>query len=87
MISRATPAFWRAYDNLNASERESARRAFRLFSTNSGHNSLQFKKLRGYTDVWAVRVTLDVRAVGYRQGDTIEWVWIGTHDEFDKLFG
>jgi hypothetical protein len=34
VISRATPAFWRAYDNLNASERESARRAFRLFSTN-----------------------------------------------------
>jgi hypothetical protein len=48
---------------------------------------LQFKKLRGYTDVWAVRVTLDVRAVGYRQGDTIEWVWIGTHNELDKLFG
>ena len=87
MISRVTPAFWRAYDNLNASARESARRAFRLFSANPGHNSLQFKKLCGHTDVWAVRVTLDVRAVGYREGDTIEWVWIGTHNEFDKLFG
>jgi hypothetical protein len=45
----------------------------------------KLKKLRGHTDVWAVKVTLDVRAVGYRQGDTIEWVWIGTHNEFDKL--
>jgi hypothetical protein len=22
-----------------------------------------------------------------RRGDTIEWAWIGTHNEFDKLFG
>jgi hypothetical protein len=29
VISRATPAFWRAYDNLNASERGSAHRAIR----------------------------------------------------------
>jgi hypothetical protein len=27
------------------------------------------------------------RAVGKRTGDTIEWAWIGTHNEFDKLFG
>ena len=85
MISRAAPAFWRAYDNLNDSERESARHAFRLFSANSGHNSLKFKKLRGHANVWSVRVTLNIRAVGYREGDTIEWLWIGTHNEFDKL--
>jgi len=24
---------------------------------------------------------------GKRTGDTIEWAWIGTHNEFDKLFG
>ena len=53
----------------------------------SAHNSLQFKKLRGHADYWSVRVTLDVRAVGKRQGDIIEWVWVGTHNDFDKLFG
>jgi hypothetical protein len=81
------PAFWRAYGSLNQSDQESARRAFRLFSANPGHNSLQFKKLRGQAKVWSVRVTLDIRAVGYREADTIEWLWIGTHNEFDKLFG
>jgi hypothetical protein len=38
-------------------------------------------------DLWSVRVTLDIRAVGYREGDIIEWAWIGAHNEFDKVFG
>jgi hypothetical protein len=32
-------------------------------------------------------VTLSVRAVGHRDGDTIVWVWIGSHGEFDRRFG
>lgn len=44
------------------------------------------KKLRGYPDYWSVRVSRDVRVVGKRRGDTVEWAWIGTHNEFDKLF-
>jgi hypothetical protein len=59
----------------------------RLFSANPAHNSLQFKKLRGYAKLWWVRGTLEIRAVGYREGDIIEWGWIGTHKELDKLFG
>ncbi len=60
---------------------------FRLFSANAAHNSLQFKKLRGHANLWSVTLTLDIRAMGYREGDIIEWVWIGTHNDFDKLFG
>ncbi|PYI70819.1 MAG: hypothetical protein DMF02_07890 [Verrucomicrobia bacterium] len=56
MISRATPSFWRAYDKLKQSDRDSARRVFRLFSENPAHNSLQFKKLRGHANLWSVRV-------------------------------
>ena len=76
-----------AYDKLKQSDRDSARRVFSLFSANPAHNSLQFKKLRRHANLWSARVTLDVRAVGYREGDIIEWLWIGTHNEFDKLFG
>jgi hypothetical protein len=61
-------------------------RAFALFLENPRHNSLQFKKLRGYSDYWSVRVSRDIRVVGKRRGDTVEWAWIGTHNEFDKLF-
>lgn len=51
------------------------------------HNSLSLKKLAGHADLWSVRVTLDLHVVGHRRGDVITWVWIGTHNEFDKLFG
>jgi hypothetical protein len=33
-----------------------------------------------------VRVNEQYRAVGERNGDTICWAWIGTHNEFDQLF-
>ena len=86
MISRATRSFWQAYEGLNATQKRAARRAFTLFLQDPGHNSLQFKKLRGYPDYWSVRVSRDIRVVGKRRGDTVEWAWIGTHNEFDKLF-
>jgi hypothetical protein len=69
---------------LNAAQKTAARRAFALFLENPGHNSLQFKKLRGYPDYWSVRVSRDIRAVGKRTGDTIEWAWIGTHNEWSQ---
>ena len=51
------------------------------------HPSLRFKKLAGHENLWSVRVTLSVRAVGARDGDTVVWVWIGSHNEFDNKFG
>jgi hypothetical protein len=38
-------------------------------------------------NVWSVRVSAQYRAVGQRSGDEIVWVWIGSHNDFDKLFG
>ncbi len=87
MISRTTRAFWNTYAQLGKRQQVAARRAFLLFKTDASHNSLQFKKLGGYADYWSVRVSLDLRVVGRRQGDTVEWVWIGSHNEFDNIFG
>jgi plasmid maintenance system killer protein len=57
-----------------------------MFEQNPDHPSLRFKKLQGQDDVWSVRINDQYRAVGVRSGDTIEWIWIGTHNEFDNLF-
>jgi len=38
-------------------------------------------------NLWSVRVTISIRAVGHRDGDTIIWVWIGPHGQFDSKFG
>jgi mRNA-degrading endonuclease YafQ of YafQ-DinJ toxin-antitoxin module len=81
------PVFWRLWAALSEPQREQARKAYRLFTDNPAHPSLRFKPLQGWPDYWSVRVSLDVRAVGRRAGDTITWFWIGTHNRFDKTFG
>lgn len=60
--------------------------AYQVFAANSDHPSLRFKKLQGSGDFWSVRINDQYRAVGVRSGDTIQWIWIGTHNEFDNLF-
>lgn len=87
MNSRVRPSFWRAYTKLDASVKAAARRAYALFEASPEHPSLRFKKLAGYDRVWSVRINEQYRAVGERDGDTIHWAWIGTHNEFDNLFG
>jgi plasmid maintenance system killer protein len=72
---------------LDPQVREAARRAYGLFAENPDHPSLRFKKLSGYENVWSVRINEQYRAVGDRTGDTIVWVWVGSHNDFDKLFG
>ena len=87
MISRVRPSFWRAYADLDPRIRDAAKRAYTLFAENPVHPSLRFKKLAGYEDVWSVRINEQYRAVGQRKGETVVWVWIGSHNDFDKLFG
>jgi plasmid maintenance system killer protein len=87
VISRARPSFWRAYAALDPRVQLAAKRAFQLFLRSPEHPSLRFKKLQGYDHVWSVRVNEQYRAVGERDGDVIEWAWIGSHNDFDKLFG
>ena len=86
MISKARPSFWRAYERLAPSVRIRARHAYQLFEKNPDHPSLRFKKLQALENVWSVRVNEQYRAVGVRSGETIEWIWIGTHNEFENLF-
>jgi hypothetical protein len=86
VISRVRPSFWRAYESLDPRVRAAARRAYSLFAQDPAHPSLRFKKLAGYDDVWSVRINEQYRAVGERKGGTIVWVWIGSHNDFDKLF-
>lgn len=87
MISRVRPSFWRTYEALDPKVRVAARRAYRLFRKDPGHPSLRFKKLAGHEAVWSVRINASFRAIAQREGDSLTWVWIGSHNDFDKLFG
>ena len=87
MISRTRPSFWRAYAALDPRVKAAAHRAYQLFSKDPEHPSPRFKKLQGHDRVWSVRINEQYRAVGERDGDTIERAWIGSHNDFDNLFG
>jgi hypothetical protein len=86
VISKVRPSFWRAYERLSPSAKARARLAYQLFAENPDHSALRFKKLQGGGEIWSVRISEQYRAVGVRSGNVIEWIWVGTHNEFDNLF-
>jgi hypothetical protein len=60
---------------------------YRLWRDNPRHPSLDFKKLGGRAERFSIRVGDHYRALGHKVGGGIEWVWIGTHEEYNKLVG
>lgn len=79
---RALPSFWKNYDKLPEWVRRRADKQFELLSDNPDHPSLNLKPVGDY---WSARVTLDIRAMAYRQGNTLYWFWIGPHSEYDRI--
>ena len=87
MKSLGTPHFWKAYRSLSAEAKAAARAAHAKFIQNPAHPSLRLERLRSDPRFWSVRVTRDVRAVAQRlEGDVWIWVWIGSHEDFDRQF-
>jgi hypothetical protein len=86
MKSATLPSFRAAYRSLDESVKRATRKAYRLWMENPFHPSLHFKCINTEEDVWAVRVTLGFRAVGILESDTVTWLWIGSHDEYERFF-
>ena len=82
--SYTTPEFWERYHALPDSVQKLADRSFKIWLADPRHPSLQFKKI-GSSSLYSVRVGAHYRAVGYFYGDTVEWGWIGSHEEYNKL--
>lgn len=85
MNSHTTDKFRKAFAELPTDVQKQARQAYRLFIENSHHPSLRFKPIHLTRPIYSVRIGLDYRAVGIRDGDNIIWYWVGSHAEYDKL--
>ena len=81
-MHRTTPQFWDRFDKLPQSVQELARKSFELLKQNPQHPSLHFKKVGRY---WSARVGLNYRALAVEDAEDYIWVWIGNHDEYDRL--
>jgi hypothetical protein len=85
VTSKTTPRFWTAFNALPADVQEHARKAYRLFSSDPQHPSLQFKKVHAREPIYSARISTGYRAVGRLEGHAVLWFWIGGHDEYDRL--
>jgi len=59
-----------------------ARDKYRLWLRDAGHPSLHFKRAGDY---WSVRIGDGYRALGREHDGTMRWLWIGSHDEYERM--
>jgi hypothetical protein len=85
--SVATRHFWISFHSLPSDVQQLAIKSYQLWRTDPHHPSLRFRRLKGHADRFSVRVGDHYRALGTLTADTITWVWIGTHAEYDRLVG
>jgi hypothetical protein len=81
-MHKATGRYWRCYRQLPGKAQENADKAFLLLRENPRHPSLHFKPIGKF---WSVRVGVAYRAIAVPEGGDYIWVWIGPHDEYDRL--
>ena len=81
-MHRTTPQFWSRFDKLPESVKQLARKNFELLKQDPKHPSLRFKKVGRF---WSARVGLYYRTLAVEEGSDYIWVWIGDHDEYERL--
>jgi hypothetical protein len=81
-MHRTTDRFWKCYGKLPEPVQKISEKNFELLKTDPSHPSLHFKKVG---KLWSVRVGLNHRALAIEDGGDFIWVWIGTHDEYERM--
>ncbi len=81
-MHRATDRFWRCFNTLSEAVQDVAKKNFDLLKHNPSHPSLHFKKVGNF---WSVRAGLRHRALAVEDGEDFIWVWIGTHDDYQRM--
>lgn len=85
MKSHTTKRFRKAFAKLPKAIQERAQQAYQLWKQNNFSPGLHFKQVNDNPPVYSVRVGLSYRALGVKQGDSIIWFWIGSHEDYNNL--
>ena len=85
MKAQAVPKFWKFYVRLPRNVQQQARKAYQLWKVNPHYPSLHFKRVDDKEPIYSARVSNNYRVLGFLEGDTVLWYWIGNHDEYERL--
>ena len=83
MTSAADPKFWKLLEGLPDHVRRQAEQAYRWWLADPFDPRLQFKPLKN--GAWSVRFGDGYRAAGYRDGNHMLWVFVGSHGPYEAF--
>jgi len=81
-MHRATERLRKCFEKLPIPIQELSHKNFQLLKADPRHPSLHFKKIGNF---WSVRIGLDYRALALEDNDDLIWVWIGSHDDYERM--
>lgn len=79
-MHRMNQRFWQYFYQLPKPIQILARKNFELLKNDLNHPSLSFKKVGKF---WSARVGINYRALAFKDGE--DYIWIGSHDEYERL--
>jgi hypothetical protein len=82
MANYASARFWTLYESLLHSVRERADKNYERFKASPDHPSLHFKRVGKF---YSARVGREYRVLAIPVDDGLLRVWIGLHDEYERL--
>ena len=82
---KPTDQFWESFYDLDPGQKESTRRAWKIFKENPFDPRLRTHKIHRLSaqygrTIYAAEIEGDLRAVFFINGDTVVTVDLGTHD-------
>ena len=82
---KPTQGFWESFYALSPRQKESTRRAWKIFKENPFDPRLRSHKIHRLSarygrTIYAAEIEADLRAVFYREADMIVTIDIGSHD-------
>ena len=86
---KAAPKFWRSFKKLGASQKQSAKEAWKIFKLDPFDPRLRAHKINRLSaaygkTVHAVEIERDLRVIFYLDGETVYTLDIGTHEIYRR---
>jgi len=80
-----TKRFWKCYHSLPEHIRKVADEVYKLWNENPFDPVLEFHEIR--KSLWRIKIGYRYRALARRYEGCVVWIWIGSHEDYNKLIG